>query len=122
MLLLTPWWMHFVSGRMNFMDDVSEIPPIELKVIEIEVIYISPEMQVIKSLEVPLGCSVGAAIELSCIGDDFPEVDLGILKVGIFGRIVKRAEILQAQDRVEIYRSLVVDPKEARRRRAKANK
>ena len=104
------------------MDDASEIPPIESKVIEIEVIYISPKKQVIKSLDVPLGCSVGTAIALSCIGDDLPEADLGILKLGIFGRIVKDTEILQARDRVEIYRSLVVDPKEARRRRAKANK
>lgn len=90
--------------------------------IEIEVIYISPKKQVIKSLDVPLGCSVGVAIALSCIEDDFPEMDLDLQKLGVFGRIVKQEEILQARDRVEIYRSLVVDPKEARRRRAKANK
>jgi putative ubiquitin-RnfH superfamily antitoxin RatB of RatAB toxin-antitoxin module len=105
----TLWWMHFVSGLMISMGDL----------IDIEVVYTEPQKQVIKCLEVPNGSTVGAGIALSCIEDDFPNMNLDTLKIGVFGRIVKKEDVLQARDRIEIYRALLVDPKEARRRRAK---
>jgi putative ubiquitin-RnfH superfamily antitoxin RatB of RatAB toxin-antitoxin module len=48
----------------------------------------------------------------------FPQTDPGNMAVGIFGRVVKADVVLLAGDRVEIYRPLIADPKEARRRRA----
>jgi len=86
--------------------------------ISVEVIYISPDKQVIKTLKVPIGTTAIDAIHLSGIKDAFPEVDFNAQKIGVFGRLVKEDDVLQAEDRVEIYRSLVIDPKEARRRRA----
>ena len=87
--------------------------------ISVEVVYIGLQNQAIKSLEVPVGCTVGKAITLSGIENEFIDIDLDIQKLGVFGRIVKREDILKARDRIEIYRPLLVDPKEARRRRAK---
>ncbi|MBL4682790.1 MAG: RnfH family protein [Pseudomonadales bacterium] len=89
-----------------------------LESIAIEVAFISIDKQVIKSLDVPNGTTVIGAIRLSGIKDEFPELDLNTQKIGIYGRLVKEDDVLQAEDRVEIYRALIIDPKEARRRRA----
>ena len=86
--------------------------------ISVEVAYALPERQVIISLSVKQGATLEQAILSSGIMDQFPEIDLGRNKVGIFGKPGKLADILRAGDRVEIYRALTVDPKEARRRRA----
>ena len=86
--------------------------------IPIKVAFISVDKQVIKSLEVPSNSTVIEAIHLSGIKVEFPELDLNTQKIGIFGRLVKKDDGLHAEDRIEIYRSLIIDPKEARRRRA----
>jgi putative ubiquitin-RnfH superfamily antitoxin RatB of RatAB toxin-antitoxin module len=54
--------------------------------------------------------------------EQFPEIDLGLNKVGIFGKLARTDTMLRDRDRVEIYRALIADPKEARRRRAQAAK
>jgi putative ubiquitin-RnfH superfamily antitoxin RatB of RatAB toxin-antitoxin module len=87
--------------------------------IEVEVVYALPENQVMRQISVPPGTTARQAVELSAIIDLFPEIDLARNKLGIFGRLVKHGAILGDGDRVEIYRPLVVDPKENRRRRAK---
>lgn len=58
------------------------------------------------------------AIERSGILDEYDEIDLAVNKVGIFGKKVRLSKRLKPGDRVEIYRSLVLSPKEARRKRA----
>ena len=86
--------------------------------ISVEVAYATPEQQVVLSVSVPPGTTVIEAIEKSGICQKFPVIDLNTVKIGIFGHGVKRDRELQEQDRVEIYRPLLVDPKEVRRKLA----
>ena len=90
--------------------------------ITIEVAYGATLSQTILRLRVKSGTKVGEAIEQSGILEQFPEIDLGLNKVGIFGKLATSDMLLHDQDRVEIYRALIADPKEARRRRAQAAK
>ena len=84
----------------------------------IEVAYAKPSEQVILTLDIADGSTMEAAIIASGILQRFPEIDLANNKVGIFGRLCKLDRLLRAGDRVEIYRPLLVDPKEMRRTRA----
>lgn len=68
-------------------------------------------------LELPPGSSVAQAIKGSGILAEFPELALGRLAVGIWGRKTSLRQLLHEQDRLEIYRALRVDPKTARRER-----
>jgi len=88
---------------------------------QIEVAYALPHVQILKKLNVPTGCTVEQAVILSGIMDQFPEIDLTKNKLGIFSRFTQPDTPLQPYDRIEIYRPLVIDPKDARRMRAKKN-
>lgn len=90
--------------------------------ITVEVAYARPEEQVILSQEVAAGTTVREAIEASGIRERFPEIDLETQKVGVFGKLAKLDDTLRDRDRVEIYRPLIADPKEMRRKRAKKQK
>ncbi|TXF11139.1 RnfH family protein [Pelomicrobium methylotrophicum] len=85
----------------------------------VEVVYALPAIQRLKQLTVPPGTTVQQAIELSGILQDFPEIDLAKNKVGVFGKLTRLDAPLRDRDRIEIYRPLLADPKEVRRRRAK---
>jgi len=96
-------------------------PSSEVKMLHVEVVYAAATQQAILSVILPEGACVGDAIGLSGILDRFPELTpLEQLKdrVGIFGERTSLDHPLQAQDRVEIYRTLPCDPKAARRVRA----
>lgn len=82
----------------------------------VEVAYATPEQQVIVALELPENSTVETAIQLSGLLARFPTLELSA--VGIFGKVCELNQLLQAGDRVEIYRPLIHDPKEARRQRA----
>jgi putative ubiquitin-RnfH superfamily antitoxin RatB of RatAB toxin-antitoxin module len=84
----------------------------------VEIAYAKPEAQVILSLDVAEGATVETAIRQSGILERFPEIDLERNKVGIYGKPCKLEQPLRAGDRIEIYRPLIADPKEARRSRA----
>ncbi len=88
--------------------------------IQVEVAYALPHKQKIISLEVPEGTSVLDVVHESGIEAEFPELVLADAKFGIFGKAVRDAgaEVLRAGDRVEIYRPLIIDPKQARVNRA----
>jgi putative ubiquitin-RnfH superfamily antitoxin RatB of RatAB toxin-antitoxin module len=90
--------------------------------VAVEVAYATPARQVVLKLVVEPGTTLEQAIRLSGILGQFPEIDLTQNKVGIFGRLGKLTDILQAGDRVEIYRPLIADPKEVRKRRAARGK
>ena len=90
--------------------------------ISIEIVYGVPEKQQLLSLVIDEGATVEQAIETSAIADLFPEIDLAINKVGIWNRAVKLTEIVKDLDRIEIYRPLIADPKEVRKRRAEKAK
>lgn len=87
--------------------------------IEVEVAYARPDAQVVIAVRVAPGAPVTEAIEASGVLKQFPDIDLdGANKVGVFGKLARLNAPLQAGDRVEIYRQLIADPKEARRTKA----
>lgn len=88
--------------------------------LRVEVAYALPDRQTLLALDVDSGCTVYEAAVKSEIVDLHPEIDLTSAAMGVFGRVVTRPrqEPVQDGDRVEIYRPLIVDPKEARRARA----
>lgn len=90
--------------------------------ISIEVAYALPKTQVIIPLRVEEGTTIEQVIKASGILDMFPEIDLAINKVGIFSKLGKLDQVVREQDRVEIYRKLIADPKEVRKQRAAEGK
>lgn len=90
--------------------------------IHVEVVYALPDRQPLLKVELPEGSTVDAAIRASGVLEAFPEIDLARNKVGIFGKLAKLDEPVRDKDRVEIYRPLIADPKEVRRKRAEAGK
>jgi putative ubiquitin-RnfH superfamily antitoxin RatB of RatAB toxin-antitoxin module len=86
--------------------------------IKVEVAYATPEKQLIVALEVAPGTTARQAVLASGIAAQFPGLDAATVKLGIFGKAVADDALLRAQDRVELYRPLLADPKEVRRRRA----
>ena len=86
--------------------------------IGVEVAYALPAQQVMVAVDVAPESTVEAAIRESGVLDRFPEIDLNENRVGVFGKLAKLSDGLQAGDRIEIYRPLIADPKEVRRRRA----
>lgn len=86
--------------------------------IEVEVVYALPDRQLLLTLRLPAGATVAEAIRRSGLREQFPEIDPERDGAGIFSRRVGLGEVLQAGDRVELYRPLIVDPKQARRQRA----
>jgi uncharacterized protein len=85
--------------------------------VAIEVVYARPEEQVVIALNVPVGTTAGEAVERSGLATRFAEIG-GEKKLGVFGKAVAADTPLAAGDRVEIYRPLEADPKQARRRKA----
>ncbi len=91
------------------------------KLITVEVAYAKPAKQQIITIQIDAGSTIEMAIRRSGILQMFPEIDLAKQKVGIFSQAKKLTDKVQEGDRIEIYRSLTIDPKEARRKRAVLN-
>ena len=83
--------------------------------LRIEVVLAQPERQCLRELFVEPGTTIGAAIALSGIAEEFPELDIGALSVGVWGKIAHKDFAVQDGDRIEIYRPLPVNPRDARR-------
>ncbi|MBI1285657.1 MAG: RnfH family protein [Thiobacillus sp.] len=90
--------------------------------IHVELVYALPDQQPLMRVQLAEGASVEDAIRASGILEAFPEIDLSLNKVGIFSKLVKLDEKVRDKDRVEIYRPLIADPKEVRRKRAEEGK
>lgn len=90
--------------------------------VTIEVVYALPERQSLLTVSVPAHCTVQQAILRSGILDMYPDIDMENQKVGIWSRAVKLSDRIKAGDRIELYRPLIADPKELRRRRAEKAK
>jgi putative ubiquitin-RnfH superfamily antitoxin RatB of RatAB toxin-antitoxin module len=88
--------------------------------ISVEVAFATPQKQLIVALDVPAGTTANEAVRLSGIDQEFPDEDIATAPLGIFGRKLSEPEKaeLEAGDRVEIYRPLLIDPKQARLNRA----
>ncbi len=90
----------------------------QLTSMRVEVVFALPDRQVLEALEIEDGATVAEVIAKSGIEKRFPDVDLSALQVGVWGRLVDRGRIVRDGERVEIYRPLEVDPREARRLKA----
>lgn len=93
-----------------------------VETINVEVAYARSEEQIVKEIKAVQGITVEEAINQSGIMDEFPEINLSVNKVGVFGKAAKLDTALHPGDRVEIYRPLIADPKEARKKRAAKGK
>lgn len=85
---------------------------------QVEVVFALPERQFLEAITVPDDAVVADAIRLSGVEQRFPDVRFDALQAGIWGSPVERTHALREGDRVEIYRPLEQDPREARRLKA----
>ena len=90
--------------------------------IKVELVYALPHEQTLLKFTVPAGTKVAEAVQLSGILKKYPEIDPAKSRMGIFGKLTKPDAELRELDRIEIYRPLLADPKEVRRRRAEEGK
>ena len=90
--------------------------------VHVEVVYARNERQKAVPLTLAEGATVQQAIERSGLLAEFPEIDLGKNKLGVWNKLAKPDQTLRDQDRVEIYRALIADPKEVRKQRAAEGK
>jgi len=91
--------------------------------INVEVVYALPERQELIHLRLHEGATVQQAIESSGLLQKYPDLDPGKTnKIGVFAKLTKLDAELRDRDRVEIYRPLIADPKEVRRKRAEEGK
>ena len=90
--------------------------------INIELVYALPQQQTLLKFEVPAGTTLGDAVRLSGILEKHPEIDAAKAKYGIFGKLSKTDVVMRDKDRIEIYRPLIADPKEVRKKRAEEGK
>ena len=90
--------------------------------IEVQVACARPDLQVVTTMLVPAGTKARAALQLSGIGAQFAGIDLERCPLGIWGREISGERVLEAGDRLEIYRPLRKDPRTARREAAARNK
>jgi uncharacterized protein len=88
------------------------------KLLQVQVCYATPLHEVLRELAVPEGTTIEQAIVQSGVLDDIPEIDLARQPVGLYGKKRPPDTVLRERDRIEIYRPLVADPKDSRRRRA----
>ncbi len=86
--------------------------------IRIEVAYARPDAAFCIPVELPAGISAAEAIRESGLLEQCPEIDLDVNRIGIFARPCDPGDRISDGDRIEVYRPLQLDPKEARRRRA----
>jgi hypothetical protein len=86
--------------------------------LKIEVIYALKNKAVVKVITVDQGTTIQKAIDQSGLLTQHQEIDLDVNKVGIFSQLKTLDTLVRDGDRVEIYRPLIIDPKEARRKRA----
>lgn len=91
--------------------------------IQVEVCYALKGRQEVVRLKLPAGSTVQRALDASGLLQKHPEIDLAKTnKLGVFAKLVKPDTELRDRDRVEIYRPLIADPKEVRRKRAEEGK
>lgn len=85
----------------------------------VEIVFALSHRQVLLSLDVADGATVADVIAGSGLVQQFPDVDFDTLQAGIWGRPVERDKSVGDGDRVELYRPLEIDPREARRLKAR---
>lgn len=86
----------------------------------IQICYARPDKQFLLEQSVAAGTTIQQAIQSSGIIQQIPEIDLGAWRVGIYGKLKTLDTVLREHDRIEIYRPLLADPKDSRRKRAES--
>ena len=112
-------WVKLIKYIENNLEDKKSFMPNEIL---IEVAYALPKKQLIIPIKVKIGTTAQEAIQLSGITKKFPEIDLSVNQIGIFGKLTQLDHVMRERDRIEIYRPLIADPKEIRRQRAAEGK
>ena len=84
----------------------------------VQICYARPEKQFLLEQMFLPGTTIQQAIQRSGIIQQAPEIDLSVWRVGIYGKLKTLDTVLREHDRVEIYRPLIADPKDSRRKRA----
>ena len=90
--------------------------------LSVEVVLATPGEQALVTVVVEEGASVADVIAASGMATRFPDLEVAALPAGIWGRPVPKDTLVRDGDRVELYRPLEIDPREARRQRARAGK
>jgi putative ubiquitin-RnfH superfamily antitoxin RatB of RatAB toxin-antitoxin module len=88
------------------------------KLLHVQLCYATALQETWRDLTVEEGATIEQAIAQSGLLDEVPDIDLATQPVGLFGKKRPRDTVLREHDRIEIYRPLVADPKESRRKRA----
>ena len=86
--------------------------------VHVSLCYATPDTEILRELSVPPGTTIGQAIAALGVLPGLPQLDLAAHPVGIFGKQRPLDTVLREHDRIELYRPLVADPKDSRRRRA----
>jgi putative ubiquitin-RnfH superfamily antitoxin RatB of RatAB toxin-antitoxin module len=89
---------------------------------EVEIVFALPDRQSLKSVPVATGETVADVVAKSGLRADFPEIEIDSLAVGIWGREADRTQPVKEGDRIEVYRPLEMDPREARRTLAQSGR
>lgn len=99
---------------------ISEYGVMSTDWVSVEVVYALPHQQKVIALQVPAQSTLFDALVLSKITTYFPEINLDTASIGVFAKLEKtpKSRLVQQGDRIEIYRPLLIDPKEARKNRA----
>ena len=90
--------------------------------IQVELVFAAADEQLLCVLTVPSDATIGDVIEMSAFAEHFPGHDLDTMRVGVWGHPADRSQIVSDGDRIEIYRPLEIDPREARRQLALAGR
>lgn len=88
------------------------------EMLQVTVCYASAGFEYLQPMQVRSGTTIGQAIEMSGVLEAYPDINLNTQPVGIYARKKTLDTVLRERDRIEIYRPLVADPKESRRKRA----
>jgi len=86
--------------------------------VQVYVSYATAQREFLRVMQVAPGTTIGQAIETSGVLAEFPEINLVTQPVGIYAKKKSLDTVLRERDRIEIYRPLIADPKDSRRKRA----
>lgn len=86
--------------------------------VQVYVCYASAREEFLRPMKVVPGTTIGQAIEMSGVLEAYPDINLATQPVGIYAKKKTLDTVLRERDRIEIYRALVADPKDSRRKRA----
>ena len=90
--------------------------------IEVEIVLGTPERQVLQAVTVDNGATIADVVAASGIAARFPDLDIDSLATGVWGNVLPRDYAVKDGDRIELYRPLEMDPREARRKLATAGR